>query len=778
MKTTPFKCHPAFASLIGFVAGICSVSLAAESEFSAEHIEFFEAKVRPVLATHCYECHSGKSKTLKGGLRLDGRQFALKGGESGTAVVLGKPDESLVVQAVRWESSEMPPKGKLKPDQVAALVKWIELGAPWPDEDSAPTVIAAKTYDWPRIRRKHWAWRPVEKHIAPVVKKMDWVKNEIDRFVLAKLEDAKLQPVAAASPRVLVRRMYLDLIGLPPTPKEVEDFVKAATSDRQAAVEACIDKLLESRHYGERWGRHWLDVARYSDGYGGFLDKDAFPQAWRYRDWVVDALNRDLPFNQFVKMQIAGDLLGEPDGALATGFFALGPTYRSDGGDPDSVAQAKGETLDDRVDTFSRGLLGLTVSCARCHEHKFDPIPQMDYYSIAGIFNNTRIGEAPLVPNEVVKKHNDHQNAIRQLDGKIKQRNNQFKKEKRQPNDQEKQEIATWQKELENLRKTAPPKYDTAHALFESGSGNMSVAIRGNLRKPGEQAPRRFLRVLAGENPAPFTQGSGRLELAEATVDPDNPLTARVFVNRVWLHHFGRALVRSPSNFGTLGEEPTHPKLLDWLTAAFIESGWSIKQLHRTIMSSSSYQLSSQFDDRNFQTDGDNQLIWRMNPRRLDVESWRDALLTVTGELDRKAGGPSTDNIDVPRRTLYFKVSRNGDQFRSDQFLRLFDFPLMRATVAKRPASIVPQQFLFMMNSPFMISRAKALAARLEREAKTDEEQIDLAYQLLYGRAPRDEEKQVGLSFFQLTENPVKALSPWQQYAQVLLSSNEFMYVQ
>ena len=467
----------------------------------------------------------------------------------------------------------------------------------------------------------------------------------------------------------------------------------------------------------------------------------------------------------------------------ATGFFGLGPTYRSDGGDPDSVAQAKGETLDDRVDSLSRGFLALTVSCARCHDHKFDPIPQQDYYSIAGIFNNTRPNEIPLDAKDVVENYKVHQRAITNLNQRIK---NLQKKAKQQPpltNDQQKQ-LNEWNSELKRLKATAPPKFQFAHGLADSGAADMRVALRGNLRKPGDVAPRRFLRILAGSDPPRFQQGSGRIELAQAIAT--NPLTARVFVNRVWMHHFGKALVRSPSNFGVLGETPTHPRLLEWLAGQFMESGWSIKQLHRTIMLSATYQMSSRFDDHNFSVDGDNRLIWRMNSRRLDVESWRDSLLFVTGELDQATGGQPVEDITRSlRRTLYAKVSRNGDRFASDQFLRMFDFPLMRASVAQRSTSIVPQQYLFLMNSSFLVERAKALAIRLARVSGRDLERIRQAYQLLYSRTASDEETTLGLQYLS-TAAPViressaagvKELTRWVQYAQVLLSSNEFMYV-
>ena len=567
------------------------------------------------------------------------------------------------------------------------------------------------------------------------------------------------RPNPPADLRILIRRMSVDLIGLPPTQAEVRSFVESATKNRAAAIESLLTRLLDSPHYGERWGRYWLDVARYSDGHGGFLDRAALPQAWRYRDWVVAALNRDLPYDQFVRLQIAGDLLGQSyQDAVATGFFALGPTYNSDGGDPDSVAQAKSETLDDRLDTLGRGFMGLTIACARCHDHKFDPIPQLDYYSLAGVFNNSRVVNHPLADSAVVKAYDDHQRGTQEIKTQIANLTKQAKQQKRELKPEEQQRIAEWKQQIDQRNKNTPAKYETCHSLADSGTADMKLALRGNLRKPGPVAPRRFLRLLAGADPAKFLSGSGRAELAAAVASPENPLTARVLVNRVWLHHFGRGLVRSPSNFGTLGELPTHPLLLDWLADEFVNSGWSLKNLHRLIMRSAVYQMSSRINRRAFAADGDNRLLWRMNPRRLDVESWRDSLLAVTGELDRTMGGPPIDNIAAARRrTLYAKVSRNGDQFASDTFLRLFDFPIMRATVAQRPTSIVPQQFLFLMNSSFMLERSRAMLRRVEQMSASDESRVRSLYLLLYGRDCTSDEFQAALNFINPDSDPSAA---------------------
>lgn len=786
MNRNDLYCKPAaltFAKLMAFLLPFWLVSRAFAADVpppTAEQIEFFEAKVRPLFVEHCFECHSSESKKLKGGLKLDSRDGALKGGDSGAGLIPGDSAKSLIVEAVRWKTFEMPPKGKLSAEQIETLARWVDGGAPWPPQEEPTTATTQVNYNWEALRTQHWAWKPIQKPPLPDVKDTHWVTSEIDRFVLSSLEASELTPAPPADVRTLIRRIYFDLIGLPPSPEKIDAFVAAAGNDQTAALASLVDELLDSPHYGERWGRHWLDVARYSDGFGGFLDGAALPNAWRYRDWVIAAFNQDLPFDQFIRLQVAGDLM-EPPQAVATGFFALGPTYISDGGDPDATAQAQSETLDDRVDTLTRGLLGLTVSCARCHDHKFDPIPQRDYYSLAGVFNNTRLHEYPLAPAETVQAYDDHQRKIKDQEAKIRQPGELAKKQNRELTADEKQLVATDTEELERLKKSAPPKFPVAHAITDSGANDMPLAIRGNLRKPGAIAPRRFPRILDGEQDPLYQHGSGRLGLAESLVSPDNPLTARVFVNRVWFQHFGQGLVRTPSNFGKLGEPPTHPQLLDFLAAEFAQTQhWSIKQLHRTILLSSTYQMGSEMNAAAFAVDGDNQKLWRMNPRRLDVEAWRDSFLTVTGELDRTLGGPPVEGLlQSPRRTLYGAVSRNGDRYSTDAFLRLFDFPLPRATNEGRKTSVVPQQSLFLMNSPFMAARARSLAARLLREASDDPTRIERAYLLLYGRTPTAEEQQLGQEF--VASMPVspgdQKLSPWEQYAQVLLSANEFMHI-
>jgi hypothetical protein len=758
-----------------------------------EQLEFFEARIRPLLVEHCFECHSAQApKGIKGGLQLDSRAGLLKGGDNGPGIDPAKPDESLLLQAVRWQGFEMPPKGKLPAADLQALADWVKEGAPWPAVTTTDSAAKPKQIDWATIRDEHWAWRPVRRPEVPMVHAshssspmaVKWVRNPIDAFVLVKLAEAGLSPSPPAEPAVLLRRIHLDLVGLPPTPAEVTAFAEACVDDPDAALSEVVDRLLARPAYGERWGRHWLDLARYSDIAGNF-GGPPIPHAWRYRDWVVAAFNADLPYDQFVRAQIAGDLQG-PELAAGTGFFALGPTYVSDGGDPDATAQAQSETLDDRVDTLSRALLGLTVSCARCHDHKFDPIPQLDYYSLAGVFQNTRLAEHPTVPPETVAAFQAHHQRIAQLDGKLKGLDELLKKEARDPTVDESADRAEWQTELDRLRQTAPPMYSVAHGLAESGTADMPLAIRGNLRKPGPIAPRRFLRILAGAEPELFQQGSGRLDLAQALTSETNPLLARVFVNRVWMHHLGRALVRTPSNFGVMGEAPTHPELLDWLASEFQHPTgdgvpWSIKRLHRLIVLSNTYRQGSRPNERGLTVDGDNRLLWRANPRRLDVEVWRDTLLAVTGELDTTVGGPSVENLLASsRRTIYGTVNRNSDQGVSQIFLRLFDFPAARASSEGRIATTIPQQSLFLMNSPFMADRARQLVRRMQADWATDVERIPALYARLYSRPPTDDELRIGLDYLAAQEEsqPGDQLSRWEQYAQVLLSANELMFVE
>ena len=751
-----------------------------------DQIEFFETKIRPLLSSNCFACHSQKANSkgkLKAGLYLDSHKGLIKGGDSGSVISPGKPDQSRIIEAVlyRNEDMAMPPKGKLPEDKIALIREWVQMGAPWPESDNEVVAVTPdnnEPYDWDKFRNEHWAFKKIQNPSPPQIENDAWPKNPIDNFIFSRLKQNQLAPNEPAPLRNLIRRAYLDLIGIPPSPEQVKVFLNDKSPDAFSKV---IDSLLESEHYGERWARHWLDVARYSDGHGGFGDNKALPQAWRFRDWVVNALNSDMPYDLFVKKQIAGDLLDDKD-PVPTGFFVVGPTYNSDGGDPEAKAQALAETLSDRVDTFSRAFLGLTAACARCHDHKFDPITTQDYYSLAGIFKNTRNIDAPVGNQNEIETHNSWKRAIDELNNKV----NQFldaeskrlsidrkEVEKKLP-DESKTKLNQIRSEIEQLKKSEPTKPAKAHVLAESGNADMHIALRGDLRKKGELAPRRFIEIIDDKERKKYSEGSGRIELSNSVVDPSNPLTARVIVNRIWGWHFGQGLVRTPSNFGTIGEKPSHPLLLDWLSSNFINEGWSIKKLHKTILSSATWQMSSDYNKEKFNKDGDNKMLWRYSPRKLEVESWRDTLLAVTGELDEKVGGsPDGEILNSKRRTLYATISRTGDRFQSDAFLRLFDFPAAVSTSPKRSSSVVPQQYLFMMNSAFMTTRAKHLGKQLFDSTNDTNSIIESAYQRLYSRPPDSNERDLANKL--LGESPSQ--KNWELYAQVLLSAHELIQV-
>ncbi|MEE3176484.1 MAG: PSD1 and planctomycete cytochrome C domain-containing protein [Verrucomicrobiota bacterium] len=762
------------------------VNVALSNDPRSDKFDFFETKIRPLLSNNCFACHSQKAKTkgkLKAGLYLDSYKGLINGGDSGSIISPGKPDQSRIVEAVLYKNEDMamPPKGKLSVEKIALMKQWVEMGAPWPGSDNevvAEAVNNNEPYDWEKFRNEHWAFKKIQSPNPPQIKDDSWSKTPIDKFILSRLKENGLVPNENAPQRTLIRRAYLNLIGIPPTPSQVNDFLNDKSPEAFTKV---IDELLKSEHYGERWARHWLDVARYSDGHGGFGDNKALPQAWRFRDWVVNALNSDMPYDLFVKKQIAGDLLEDKD-PIPTGFFVVGPTYNSDGGDPEAKAQALAETLSDRVDTFSRAFLGLTAACARCHNHKFDPITTYDYYSLAGIFKNTRNVDAPVGDKNQIETHNSWKRAIDKLNKNVNQfldseskrlSVNRKEVEKKLP-DESKTKISGIRTEIEQLKKSEPPKPGNAHVLAESGSADMHIALRGDLRKKGEIAPRSFIEIIEGKDRNKYSNGSGRIELSNSVVAPTNPLTARVIVNRIWGWHFGQGLVRTPSNFGTIGEKPSHPLLLDWLAFNFIKEGWSIKKLHKVILTSSTWQMSSSYNKEKFDKDGDNEMLWRYTPRKLEVESWRDTLLAVTGELDKKIGGsPDGEILNSKRRTLYATISRTGDRFQSDAFLRLFDFPAAVSTSSKRSSSVVPQQYLFMMNSPFMTARAKYLGKQLFDSSDNTKTIIESAYQKLYSRPPDNNERDLANKW--LGDSPSQ--KNWELYAQVLLSAHELIQV-
>ncbi len=1100
------------------LASLCVLALsagpAASQAPTAAGAEFFEKHIRPLLAERCLECHGG-GKKVRGGLRLTARAELLRGGDSGPAVVAGKPDASLLIQAVRYRDDlRMPPKAKLSDREIEALTRWVRMGLPWPEVRAGAGPAKGK-FHITEEQRRFWAFRPVGAVRPPAVKGTRWPRSDLDRFILAGLEAKGLRPAPRADRRTLIRRATFDLTGLPPTPAEVDAFLK---DDSPEAFARVIDRLLASPHYGERWGRHWLDVVRYADSFdarllGGGEPVQDITAAWRYRDWVVNAFNRDLPYNRFVMDQVAGDLLPagarggrNRDGIIATGLLAIG---NWGGGDADKQKMHT-DIVDDQIDVVSRAFMGLTVSCARCHDHKFDPISQADYYGLAGIFFSSHIlptvGKPtdgppmlriPLDSPADVARRAAHGKRLAELEKRIqvaraeqsaalarsllpqtakylvaawdhrnpppgrlaepleafaaarglhayalrrwadylglteypllKQTNSAVggnggvqgwqgpsgspsltvnttarpvkivtfqlpprsvavhpapdhgvavswkspvrgtvrvsgrvadadpvagdgiawmldhrtpggartlasgdipnggaqafaqgkgaarlaavevnvgdriellvlpkrdytcdttvveltvaaadgsavwdlardlvdaplkanprpdrlghaevwhfcdmgeSRRGQQPAGPEggsgqavwdravagvlagrmpraTLEAAAWQfartftladarspfwppadqleralpptsraalanltAERDALRKETPPPPAYAHGAQEGGIPGTAYAgfhdarvhIRGSYLRLGNVVPRRFPQILAGEKQAPITKGSGRLELARWLASPEHPLTARVMVNRIWQHHFGEGIVRTPSNFGKLGERPTHPELLDWLASQFVASGWSVKQVHRLIMLSATYQQASEPPEATLRADPDNRLWGRMNRQRLEAEEVRDSLMAVAGRLDPTAGGPATRDFDSPRRSLYQMTVRSD----RSGFGPLFDTPDSTQPVEKRIASTVAPQALFLMNHPFVLQQTQALAKRIVASAKDERTRIRNAYALLYGRPPKAEEERIGLDFLAQAGPGERG---WEEYCQVLLCANEFIYV-
>ncbi|HXG11979.1 MAG TPA: PSD1 and planctomycete cytochrome C domain-containing protein [Gemmataceae bacterium] len=815
---------------------VAGPSAAEEPRPTPEQVQFFEAKVRPLLFNHCQRCHGPEKQSS--GLRLDSAAAVRKGGDSGPVLVPGKPEESRLIRAVRRrdETLQMPPKEPLKPEEVAILTEWVRMGAPWPE---APASTATRP-DIDTARRNHWSFRPLAEVRIPEVRDVAWPLNEVDRFILAQLEAQGLTPVEPADKRTLIRRVTFDLIGLPPTPEEIAAFEADSSPDAFARV---VDRLLASPHYGERWGRHWLDVVRYADTAGDNSDYPV-PQLYKYRNWVIQAFNQDKPYDQFLREQIAGDLLPARDDQdrydklIATGYLANSRRF----GSYEDARYQWYLTYEDTIDNLGRTILGLTISCARCHDHKFDPITTEDYYALYGFFQSTRypwpgteLSKAPydlvpLVPPEVSEPvMKERQAKLAVFDAEIQQLEKakaavakavkeaeaalpSFSEESDGKEEGERR-LAEARQQFEELTKAVqaakirrerfaktPLPFETAYAVAEGTRwvGNARIQIKGDPGRLGPEVPRRFLTVLGGQVLPAGVKGSGRLELAGWLTDPHNPLTARVMVNRIWQYHFGRGIVATPSDFGVRGEKPTHPELLDWLARRFIDSGWSIKAMHRLIVLSRTYQLSSRDHPANAMADPGNTLRWRYNRHRLDAESIRDAMLAVSGGLDRSPGGPHpfpnqttwdfTQHkpfkavYETNRRSVYLMTQR----IQRHPYLALFDGPDTNASTAVRLTSTTPLQALFLFNDPFVHEQARKFAARLLAEYPEDTGRIERAYLLAFGRPATAAEHAAGKSYLarvraKLASTGVvgeeQTAAAWESYVRAILMANEFVYV-
>ncbi len=794
-----------------------------------EREDFFETKIRPVLVENCYGCHSSsaqKEGKLKGELLLDTREGIRNGGESGSAIVPKNVGDSLLLSAIRHESFEMPPKGKLSDRVISDFIKWVEMGAPDPRDGAS--LVKKEEIDV-EAGRRFWSFRPLNATPPPTVEQ-DWALTDIDRFVIARLQDSGLQPVADADSTTLIRRLYFDLIGLPPTPEEIDAFVTAASSNRQEAIESLIDHLLDSPHFGERWGRHWLDVARYAENNGAPKQNALWPDALKYRTYVIDAFNKDKPYDQFVLEQIAGDLLSEasdPQGkqkVIATGLLALGMK-------PD--AGTRMEVIAEQTDVIGRGFLGIAIGCARCHDHKFDPVPTRDFYALAGIlFNSTpkdqnshvsRSRHLAKLDKSDIKKYQDYIRGLSSHNGVINKsrariaellgkkglqfdplnsveeniqqlEGNELKKAQQAAEDIQKAEAS-----LDKLRAEGIPEVSLAIAVEETGFKrkfvNTRIQIRGNEDNLGDEVPRGALRVLTPE-PLEIAEGeSGRLQFAQLV--SQHPITYRVMANRIWHHLFGRGIVRTVDNFGTLGEPPSHPELLESLAARLNESR-SVKSLIREIVLSRTYQLSSQEDTEAMKVDPGNALLWRHSPRRRDAEALRDAIFAAAGTLERTAPGrwqqlsyhTTAQNLDamsrVRHRAVYLPVIRG---MLPDLFAA-FNFPPPDLVVGRRETPSVPTQALFLMNSPLVIEQSQFMAQRLlsfngepkATSSKTDIDRVTYGYELALGRQPTDDE--VSRSHALIADWTSEAageqavIDGWSAFCQALLCSAEFRFIE
>jgi hypothetical protein len=912
---------------LGFTLVGTSHLSAAESSIPKDQLDFFENKVRPVLADKCYKCHSIEKGKSKGGLTLDTRDGWMEGGEGGAVIIPGEPDQSRLIQAIRYadEELQMPPKGeKLKDEEIESLVQWVKIGAPDPRVNKK-SAVDKKLTGLTETARSHWAYQPLKRFTPPrETSNANWCATPVDHFILAELDKHSLKPAPSATKEALIRRAYYDLTGLPPTPREVQDFV---TDTSPQAFEKVVDRLLASPHYGERWGRHWLDTARYSDTTGG--EKNAvtevdyrYPYAWTYRDYVIDAFNKDKPYNEFIVEQIAADLLPEtkqdPTKLAALGFLTVGQRFRN-----------VHDVINDRIDVVSKAFVAQTVSCARCHDHMFDPIPTADYYSWHGVFaSTTEPLEKPLIKPGEPEHAEDFNRKLAGLEARNRQVYYNFidrtlsefhgkaesyltfiregnRKRKRNSAEELKKQAEIAQRDkldmqlagflakggrrdpiVEPLRGLASleetgfaaasseflkklksqkrrpvrPNNLVLDALMEQPLNSMEdvirvyaglfqkyssqkkayidacaaattgpvqgfeqdvvdliqwpfkimpaseantvklhsfmpqlgnqlarrvpwifheinelelthpgaparamlvedapkprnspIFIRGQAQVRGDQVPRHTLSIFSKNGkPEPFKQGSGRLELARSLASPENALTSRVAVNRIWMHHFGEGIVPTPDYFGTQAEAPSHPELLDYLAGYFVENGWSIKKLHRLIMLSSTYQQSTQTNAEYEKIDPRNRLLWRANLRRLDFESLRDTLLVFTGKLDTRIGGQPVNLVEEPysfRRSVYGYIDRGN----LPDLMSQFDFPDPNMPNSKRSSTIVPQQALFLMNSSMALDAVQTIAERPEvAQAKDDNDKLFQLYRIVFQRTPRPEEVNLAMQFVSL----------------------------
>jgi len=852
MTSPPSRSPILLGSVIALALSVQTVSAA---ELTSAETQFFETKIRPALLKHCAECHSVDSETLEGNFAVDTREAIRAGGDSGAAVVPGKPDQSLLLDAISYDGLfyDMPPSGKLPDEVIADFRKWIEMGAPDPRDGEAKSKSGGIDLE---AGRKFWAFQPVSRPEVPEVEAGSWPLDDIDRFILSSQEAEGLTPVADADRRTWLRRVTLDLVGRTPTIAEVDSFLEDKSPQ---AYEHVVDRLLASKQFGERWGRHWLDLVQYADSFGTarYIVLD---EAWRYRDYVIESFNNDKPYDEFLREQIAGDLLPadsteeQAEQIVATGFLAIGawPAIAND------FVQQQADILDYQVDKTGRAMMGVTLGCARCHDHKFDPIPQSDYYGIAGILNSTVTAPGQMGPTVFTDWIEQRLPETPQQKAARKQQEAEFQQqlkrleERRSTLKAEQKRLIALRKQLASggpveaprtgasmtiahierrqsairaelnridddhryLRETnsepGPPRAMAVQDRPPSEIGDMQITVRGNAHQLGREVPRGLITVaLQDEAPQMPATSSGRLELADFVASPDNPLTPRVLVNRIWHHLMGRGIVASVDNFGQNGDRPTHPELLDYLASELVANNWSVKSIVRRVALSRTYRLSAAPDAKGVSVNPDNELRWRMDRRRLDVDAMRDSILQISGRLDstylgKTAMTPSInindrvgdrkDQISIAdaepterilrRRTVYLPLYRRG--FRGEmEMLPVFDFPELGMVAGDRSETIVPTQSLYLMNGPFILKQSRATAEALLEDDADFAGRLDTLYREAFGRPATEKESSLAQAF--VTEitaalknhgrTPEEARRvAWMRLCQTVFASNEFLF--
>ena len=763
---------------------LLTLECVSKESLTAEQIRFFENRIRPQLVAHCYECHSSKEGKVEGKLDVATKTGLQQGGETGAVVVPGDAERSLLIQTLHYDGTEMPPEKPLPEDVIADFVKWVEMGAPDPRKDGQikDAHIATNPIDGDPA---YWSFHPIKNPSLPQVSGTDWPEDSLDFFVLERLEDEGVDPVQAASPSVLLRRLHVDLLGLPPAMDEIKAFEREVAVEGRRAIVRKVDELLASPHFGERWGRHWLDVARYaeSNGNDGLSRNPTFPHAWRYRDYVIDSFNRDVPYNRFLLEQIAGDHLKaaseeERDkNLIATGLLALGAKPAKAMNNDFAM-----DVVADQIDVIGRGVMGVSVACARCHDHKFDPVPTRDYYALAGIFQSTETMWG-LAANEKLTAPPTDLHVLKTA------------RHYRAPEGFK--ETVILKESATGKPKAIPkPKWKAGTPLAMGVRDvkkpvDAKININGDSKKLGDSVPRGFLTAYPSLKSSAVekigVKSSGRLELAQWLVHPDHPQTARVMVNRIWAHLFGEGIVRTPDDFGVYGDRPSHPELLDHLATRFVNEGWSIKGMIRSIVLSRTYQLGSDASPDLVRKDPENRLLARHSRRRLDAESLRDHVLKVTGELEPTWGRGSlighrdilvnlAGSLHEPsrQRSVYLCYLRNA----MPPELTAFDLPDFKSVSSQRETSTVPGQALFLFNNPFIVEQAGLFARRLIESNQSPEERIRKAYNEIMLREPSADEVNDSLRLLkEMSASEESDFLVWQSLCQALLVTNEFRYV-